>query len=384
MPGNITEKFNKSSILFNNGESPKDYFYIITKGKAVSYNSFYENYKISLKEGSIIGLISAIIKEPYYVTTEALEDVEVLKINVNNIVQINNKELVNRVSNYLSYIFETWLSKYYSLVVKNKVDLYNKEDILIMANIYKNNNYIDASYKICCKYLELFGNECNRDKTEQFLKYLKPEKEPELISENTYKIKKGYCLYTEVDSSNYVYIIKSGRVGIYNIINKKQIVRLIYPEGYIINGYPPSLEYKPLLTTAIAVEDSVIEILKKEELMNAANKNEQLRIGLVLVTAVKVNNVTLKIKAVKAKELKNKLIIILYAIIKIETLFKKETIIKLPYKIEDITDIIDINNDIKEICQELENIKYVELDTFKNIIINNTEYFLKKYEKYTK
>ncbi|MEI0702495.1 cyclic nucleotide-binding domain-containing protein [Brachyspira intermedia] len=381
---NITERFDKSSILFNNGESPKDYFYIITKGRAVSYNSFYENYKISLKEGSIIGLISAIIKEPYYVTTEALDDIEVLKINVNNIVHITNKELVNRVSNYLSYILETWLSKYYSLVIKNKVDLYNKEDILIMASIYKNNKFIDASYKICIQYIELCKDECNTEKVEQFLKYLKPKKKPQLITENTYKIKKGYCLYTEISSSNYVYIIKSGRVGIYNIINQKQTVRLIYPEGYIINGYPPSLEYKPLLTTAIAIEDSVIEILKKEELINAANKNEELRVALILVTAVKVNNVTLKIKAVKEKELKNKLIIILYSIIKIETLFKKEKIIKLPYKIKDIIDMIDLDNDIKEICSEFENIKYVELDTFNNIIVNNTEYFLEEYENYTR
>ena len=384
MSYNITEKFDKSSILFNDGESPKDYFYIITKGKAVSYNSFYENYKISLKEGSIIGLISAIIKEPYYVTTEALEDIEVLKINVNKIVHITNKELVNRVSNYLSYILETWLSKYYTLVIKNKVDLYNKEDILIMASIYKNNNFIDASYKICIQYLELCKNECNTEKVEQFLKYLKPKKEPELIAENTYKVKKGYCLYTEIYSSNHVYIIKSGRVGIYNIINQKQTVRLIYPEGYIINGYPPSLEYKPLLTTAIAIEDSVIEILKKEELISAANRNEELRIALILVTAVKVNNVTLKIKAVKEKELKNKLIIALYSIIKIETLFKKQETIKLPYKIKDIIDMIDLNNDINEIYLEFENIKYVELDTFKNIIVNNTEYFLEEYENYTR
>ena len=109
-----------------------------------------------------------------------------------------------------------------------------------------------------------------------------------------------------------------------------------------------------------------------------------MRIALILVTAVKVNNVTLKIKAVKEKELKNKLIIALYSIIKIETLFKKQETIKLPYKIKDIIDMIDLNNDINEIYLEFENIKYVELDTFKNIIVNNTEYFLEEYENYTR
>ena len=374
----------KSTIIFQYKEPAKNYFYIILKGKVTAYNVFYENYDIHYKEGDIIGLISSIINEPYYSTIESTEDIEVLKIYVQDLPKVDNYKLIDKISNYLSSIFETWLSKYYTLVIKNKVDLYNKEDILIMASIYKNNNFIDASYKICIQYLELCKNECNTEKVEQFLKYLKPKKEPELIAENTYKVKKGYCLYTEIYSSNHVYIIKSGRVGIYNIINQKQTVRLIYTEGYIINGYPPSLEYKPLLTNAIAIEDSVIEILKKEELISAANRNEELRIALILVTAVKVNNVTLKIKAVKEKELKNKLIIALYSIIKIETLFKKQETIKLPYKIKDIIDMIDLNNDINEIYLEFENIKYVELDTFKNIIVNNTEYFLEEYENYTR
>lgn len=381
MINNVIERFDKSSILFNNGESPKDFFYIITKGHVVSYNDYYEHYKMCLKEGSIIGLVSAIMQEPYYLTTEALEEVEVLKISIDNIIHVGNKELVTRVSNYLSYVLETWLSKYYSLVIKNKVDLYNKEDILIMASIYKDNGFIDASYKICCKYIELFEDDCNIEKTKQFLKYLKPMKEPELIENNTYKIKKGYCLYTEIDASNYVYLVKSGRIGIYNIINKKQTVRLIYPEGYIINGYPPSLEYKPLLTTAVAIEDSVIEILTKEQLIEMSNKSEQLRAAIVLITSVKVNNAILKIKAVKEKELKNKLIIIIYSIIKIETLFKEHESIKLPYKIRDIIDMIDLNCDIKKIYSEFDNIKYVELDTFKNIIVTSTKDFLEEYEQ---
>lgn len=46
--------------------------------------------------------------------------------------------------------------------------------------------------------------------------------------------------------------------------------------------------------------------------------------------------------------------------------------------------MIDLNNDINEIYLEFENIKYVELDTFKNIIVNNTEYFLEEYENYTR
>ena len=125
----------KSTIIFQYKEPAKNYFYIILKGKVTAYNVFYENYDIHYKEGDIIGLISSIINEPYYSTIESTEDIEVLKIYVQDLPKVDNYKLIDKISNYLSSIFETWLSKYYSLITKNKVNLYNKEDIFTMANI---------------------------------------------------------------------------------------------------------------------------------------------------------------------------------------------------------------------------------------------------------
>ena len=59
-------KFNKNDIIIKSGEQPSEYFYILMSGKAVSYYEFYKEYKNENKKGSIFGLISAIIKEPYF------------------------------------------------------------------------------------------------------------------------------------------------------------------------------------------------------------------------------------------------------------------------------------------------------------------------------
>ncbi|MBW5396080.1 cyclic nucleotide-binding domain-containing protein, partial [Brachyspira hampsonii] len=95
---------------------------------------------------------------------------------------------------YLSFILEVWVSKYYTLIVKNKIDLYNKEEILTMASIYKNNGFTDASYRLCSSYIKLFSNNDNiNNNVKEFMKTLITSKEPENIGGNSYKMYKGYC-----------------------------------------------------------------------------------------------------------------------------------------------------------------------------------------------
>ena len=195
----------KSTIIFKYKEPAKDYFYIITKGKVIAYNLFYQNYDIHYKEGDIIGLISSIINEPYYSTIESTEDTEVLKISVHDLNRIDNYNLINKISNYLSSILETWLSKYYSSITKNKVDLYNKEDIFTMANIYKNKGFIDASYKICNGCIKLFQDDLHINEAKKLIINTRPIEKPKLIDKNIYSVKKGYCLYSEIETSNYIY-----------------------------------------------------------------------------------------------------------------------------------------------------------------------------------
>lgn len=377
-------KYNKGTVIFKSGEKAEDYFYIISRGKILSYNNFCDNYTITYNEGGIIGIIQAITGEPYYSTSETAEDCELWQIKIENISRLNNKHLINKISNYLSFILENWLSKYYSIITKNKIDLYNKEDIITMASIYKDSGFEDASYKLCRAYLNLFEEDTNIDKVKDFIKFLNPAKKPEYIKKDLLKITKGYCIYSELEISNNIYYIKSGKLGVYNIMNGKYVTRAVYPAGYIINGYSPVLEYKPLLTTVIALEDSVIEIINQDELIKTLYSNVELRIKFIKMTSIKVISTVLKIKAVNKENIRYKLILIIYSILKIETLFTMQKCINLIYKIDDIKNMINLDAENKKIYSELEKIKYIKLDTFNNITVIDTENYLKEYEDYTK
>ena len=377
-------KYKKGDTILKNSQISKDCFYIITKGSIRSYNNFYNN---TYKMGNIIGLIASITKEPYYSTVEAIEDTELWEIKIENINKINNKHLINKISNYLSFVIEIWLSKYYSLIIKNKIDLYNKEDILTMASIYKDNGFIDASYKLCLSYINMFENDYhvhNIEDVKKFMKTLSKSKEPEHIENNSYKMYKGYCIYTELEATDHIYYIRSGRIGIYNIADSSYITRMIYPAHFVIDDYAPTLEYKTLFTTAIVLEDSIVEILTKEELVKKLHDNAELRFRMIKMTSMKVISTILKIKSINKTELKDKLIVLIYAILKIETLFSEKTYIKLYYKIEDIKNMMHDDIDINDIQNALKNIEYLETDCFNNIIITDSCKYFKEYESYTK
>ncbi|ADG72839.1 cyclic nucleotide-binding domain-containing protein [Brachyspira murdochii] len=376
-------KFNKDDIIIKSGEKPSNYFYIITKGKTLCYNDFYKSYKYNSEKGSILGLVSSVIDEPYFSNIEVIEETEVIKIKTDSIININNEELLYKIYDYLYLVLETWLSKYYTILAKNKVDLYNKDDILTMIEIYKNNGYTDVVYKMAEKYLQIFPDNNDIDEIKKILNNIKPSEKPKHIGGTSFKFKKGYCLYSEIDPANHIYIITSGKIGIYSILNKKQIIRSVYSNGYIINGYPPSLEYKPLLTTAVILEDAVIEIISKKDLVKMIDKDRALRMDFIKMAAMKVYNAVLKIKSINTKELNKKLIIIIYSIIKMETLFCKDMkTLKLLYKIDDIKNMLNINNSDKDIYSQLQNIKYIEIDNLKNIKVSDVINYIKKYKNY--
>ncbi|MEI0485185.1 cyclic nucleotide-binding domain-containing protein, partial [Brachyspira intermedia] len=212
---------------------------------------------------------------------------------------------------------------------------------------------------------------------------IKYTKEIEHIENNTYKFPKGYCIYPEIHSSDHIYIIKSGKVGIYSIVNSKQIIRNIYTEEYIINGYNPTLEYKPLLTTAIVLEDSVIDIISKEQLIEMIYNDKSLRINFIKMISIKVNNAVLKLKAIKKDELNIKLIIIIYSMLKMHTLYHKDDMkLTLLYSIEDIKNMLNIDIDNKKVHAALKNIKYITLDNNYNIRVTNIENYCKEYKNY--
>ena len=383
MNNSKTVKFKKDSIIFIDGQEPKYMFYIIIKGKVEAYSYFADDYTFQYKEGDIIGFYNAVLNEPISSTVKAIEDVELLEMNVQEIENINNRNILNKMYDYLLLNLERWLDRYYYFLNKaNKPYIKTKpkiSDIVEMGKIYYNNGFYDAAYKLFNKYKE--SNE-NNETVNELLSKIKPIEEPELIDNNVYKYKKGYCLYTEIQSGDYLYIIKYGKVGVYNIFNSKQVTRRVAIDGDIINGYAPTSKNRALSTTAIILQDSIVQAVKKEELINLIYVDKNIRLYLTKIMSMRIQMTISRIKAFNANNITSKFIIIIEALIKNELLFKDIKKIEFPYNIYDICSIIGIDYN-ENIENELEKIKSISISKNGNLIVNDINAFYEDYKIYS-
>ncbi len=384
-----TINFNKSATIFIEGQEPKYTFYIIKKGRVVVYSYFADNYTVEYKEGEIIGLFNAVLNEPYFSTVKALEDTEVIEMNINEIEKIDTISLINKIYDYLMINIERWLNRYYYFLHKENNPYYSRHgksknyDIMEMCKIYLNNGFADAAYKLYKKYIELNPNDEERkEELDNLYKNVKPIEEPENIEADIYKYKKGYCLYTELQSKDYLYIIKYGKVGVYNIFDSKQVTRRVLATDDVLNGYAPiSKNKKYLSTTAIVLEDSIIQLVKKEDAMNLVQSDRNLRLYFVKMMSMRIYGTISRIRSFNANKIVSKFVIIIEALIKTELLFKSINKIKFQYNINDICSMIGVEYK-KSIDNEILKIKSLDISDEGYLMVNDVESFYKEYEIY--
>ncbi|MCZ9839843.1 cyclic nucleotide-binding domain-containing protein [Brachyspira hyodysenteriae] len=384
-----TINFNKSATIFIEGQEPRYTFYIIKKGRVVVYSYFADNYTVEYKEGEIIGLFNAVLNEPYFSTVKALEDTEVIEMNINEIEKINTISLINKIYDYLLLNIERWLNRYYYFLHKENNPYYNRHtksknfDIAEMCKIYINNGFTDAAYKLYKEYIKINPNDENKkEELKNLYNNIKPIEEPEKLETDIYKYKKGYCLYTELQSKDYLYIIKYGKIGVYNIFDSKQITRRVLSTDDVLNGYSPiSKSNKYLSTTAIVLEDSIIQLVKKEDVMNLVESDRTLRLYFVKMMSMRIYSTISRIRSFNANKVVSKFVIIIEALIKNELLFKNINKIKFPYNINDICSMIGVEYK-KNIEHEILKIKSLDISDDGYLIVNDVESFYEEYEIY--
>ncbi|WP_297207447.1 cyclic nucleotide-binding domain-containing protein [uncultured Brachyspira sp.] len=310
-------------------------------------------------------------------------------MSIYEIEKINDKSLINKIYNYLIINIERWLNRYYYFLYKSNNPYGNinsnrnkKLNIIEMGKIYSDNGFEDAAYKLYKKYIELNnGDEDTIEEVSTILKTMTPLEGAEKLDENIYKYKKGFCLYTELQSNDYLYIIKNGEIGVYNIFDSKQVTRRILSSNDILNGYTPILKDQPLYTTAIVLKDSIIQLAKKEELMDLVVNDRTLRLYFVKIMSMRVYSTISRIRAFKSNNAVTRFVIIIEALLKMELLFKNFDRITLPYNINDICSMIGVQY-YDDIIDDLGKIKALNVSLDGYLIVTNVEEFYKEYDIY--
>lgn len=379
MIGYTNLNFKKSSMIYIKDQNPKNSFYIITKGKAISYGTF--NFNIEFNKGDIIGLVNYFLNEPYFFNIKALEDVEVIEIEIDDIIEMNNKELMVKIADNLDAAFEKWLGRYYLLLSENKEITNGKtqEEILNMIKVYHKNGFHNISYKLCKEYIKSFPKCEEIDEVNKYLSEITPIEEPKKINNNLYKYKKGYCIYTELEYTDKVYIIESGKVGIYNIVNLEQVTRAIYSKNHMIDGYQPILSYQPLSTCAVILEDSTIKVLTKDELISIMENDQSVELYYSKMVCMKIRNTILKIIVLNTDDILAKILITLYYILKTETIPEGSNSINLLYTLNDIKTIINFK-DTQILKKEFNKIRGAQISANNYINIVDIKAFFIEYK----
>ena len=382
---NIIE-FKKDSTIFVAGESARDVFYIIKEGTIIDKNYVIENTNFEFGTGDIIGLVSSVLKEPYYSTAIAISDVTLIEIKSKDIYNIDDQKIIENIYKYLVKFMEIWLGKYFHRLAESlNIENYKENDAFEIARVYENNGYAPTALYIYKKIIELLPNNDHTEIRKKISEIESKEniEEPLQISSNLYEYRKGSCIFSELESNTNLYVIRDGKVGVYSVFNGQLITRIIFNSGNII-GYKPILGNKFLLTTCIVLEDTVLQVVNKDDFLKLALTNSKLEYHLVNIMARRIYNTVIKSFSIGIRSIIGKFYSMVYSFAKTELLFNPNMdFLELPYTTHDICGMIGIE-DSDYIKNEVQKTNVIIFSRQGKIIIPNLQKFFEEHELYRK
>ena len=382
---NIVE-FKKDSAVFVAGENSKDVFYIIKEGTIIDKNYVIENTNFEFTRGEIIGIVPAILSEPYYSTAIAATNAVLIEIHIKDIYAIKDTKIIESIYKHLIKFMEIWLGKYfYKLAETLNIGSYKENNAFEIAEIYEKNGLKSTALYMYKKIIEMFPNNDHSEVNNKILSIERDVKieSPLQISNNLFEYKAGSCIFSELESNTELYVIRDGKVGVYSVFDGRLITRIIFPSGNII-GYKPILGNKFLLTTCIVLEDTVLQIVNKEDFLKLASTNTKLQYHLVNIMARRIYNTVIKSYSISIKSRVGKFYNIIYSFTKTALLFDKNAdFLELPYTANDICAMVG-NKNTDYIKSEMNKTKIILFSREGKIIIPNVQNFFNEYNMYMK
>ena len=195
---NIVE-FKKDSAVFVAGENSKDVFYIIKEGTIIDKNYVIENTNFEFTRGEIIGIVPAILSEPYYSTAIAATNAVLIEIHIKDIYAIEDTKIIESIYKHLIKFMEIWLGKYfYKLAETLNIGSYKENNAFEIAEIYEKNGLKSTALYMYKKIIEMFPNNDHSEVNNKILSIERDVKieSPLQISNNLFEYKAGSCIFS--------------------------------------------------------------------------------------------------------------------------------------------------------------------------------------------
>jgi CRP-like cAMP-binding protein len=287
-------KYQQKSYIILEGEKKSQSFHIIKEGK-VSISKlnpvFGEKKSEVIGPGDFFGVVGAMSQLPQPESAFAMTTVVTISINYKKLPEMvqSNPALAIKIIRSFSKKLRQFSERN---MVSHDREVDEEENFDILYNLAL--NYLNlgkkrmAAYIFKC-YLHYFPNGENSDKAKENLVEL-DSKNPFIKKSGTIQTyNDGEIIFCQNEPSNEVYVLKSGRVRISKIVDNKEIQLFIMMPGDIF-GEMSLIENKTRSATAIALEDSDLLAIKKENFETMSQKEPQLMARIISLLSERIWN----------------------------------------------------------------------------------------------
>jgi len=302
------EKYRKDSIIFIEGKTNTNYFYILKEGrtKASRENQIADDPSITAyKPGDTFGVVSCMGKRPRIETVTAQTDVSVIRIKHDQFVDLirNNTPVAMKIIRS----FSNKLRAFDMAIARVSLLKPVEEDIELIYNVaelyYKEGKYLQ-SY---CAYKSFIKNNPHDERVRECQTKIKAidDANPNLsiysqASPLTREYKNGSLLFVEHEKGDEMFILQSGKVKIVKIVDDQEILLAVLNPGDII-GEMAILENKPRSASAEAYGNVVTMAINKSNFGVMVSNQPQLVMKIIQLLSERIwvayrqlENVTIK------------------------------------------------------------------------------------------
>ena len=309
--------YQKNSYIYIEGEKKAESFYIIKSGRVDITKKFpvaNENPHEILGRGDFFGVIGAMSQLPQLESAVALSEVDAISIHHTKFAELvqKNPSLAKKIIKSFSLRLRRFTETEEN-ISNFSLDYDYLKTMFEQAEIYNGlNRKRISTYMYRCIQFYKPGTKLAAKSEEKLI-------ELEAVGEFNKKTgimreyDDGEIIFCENEPADEIFILRSGKIRISKLIDKKESQLYIMQAGDIF-GEMSLLEDKPRSATATALEDSEILVINKQNYENMTQKEPRLMTKIIGLVAERIWNRNKLILNSKFPDLNSKILDILLTV----------------------------------------------------------------------
>lgn len=357
-------KYKKGSNIILLGQSPLKMILMIITGTVEIIREVEQKEHEIYNEGMFIGILSFLTPIAYDFTAVALIDVEILPISMKDleIMHSSNPAILDKMFVQTKDNFLAYLNMHTSIIFSSLTNrFYKEESIYKIAKHFDLKRQYSVAHFIYNKCIEYNETDNKKEEIENRIKELENISviEPKDLDYGML-YKKGACLVCEHQRENHIFLIVTGKVGLYKVFENYHILQSVYSDNDII-GYLNSFENHPYRKTAVILEDSIIQQIPKEDFETKFKNHYSFMLSIIRNISLETYHTIFKINSINIYNPAARALYVMKTYL-IKKDKRKTQSITLNFNIEELMDIVGLfHNKRRYAIEKISGLRYISL-----------------------